>query len=245
MTGSVISLVILLASSALAQVAPGNIDMSPSGVTANLGPGYSIATVSAADLSIPRRARVELQKANQLTAKGQLQKALQRLNRALAIDPDFAGAYNNLGVIYSLIGDSVNERKALERAVQLDDHCALAYLNLGRLQVASANYPGADLALRKASSLNPADPVSLILLSYSQLLQKHFDDAIATSQRAHALGKPHAFAHHLAARAFEGERQFTRAIAELKRCLEEEPTGSRADDARRELEIVQNLQPAQ
>jgi len=236
---------LLMVRLATAQGGPENVDTSPSGVPESLARSYSVASISAADLSIPPRARKEFAKANALLERREFTKALQHLNHVVLLDPDFAGAYNNLGVIYSQLGDSVNERKVLEKAIALNDHFALAYLNLGRMDVASADFSDADTALGKASSFDRSDPVSLILLTYSELMQKHFDDAIVTSQRAHALSQPHAFAHRLAARAFEQEHQFTRAVAELKQCLQEEPTGARADSARRELQIVQNLQHPQ
>lgn len=247
MTRSVFPLVILLAcllivSLAMAQGGPENVDMSPSASPANLARGYSVASISVADLSIPPRARKEFEKASVLIQKREFQKALERLNRAIAIDPGFAYAYNNLGVAYSHLGDFVSDRKALERALALNDHFALAYLNLGRLDITDADFPGAETALNKASNFDPQNAVTLILLTYSQLMQKHFDDALATSQRAHALSQPHAFAHRIAARALEQQHQYAQAIAELKVCIDEEPTGSRADSARRELEIVQNLQ---
>lgn len=246
MTRSVFSLVILLAcllfvGFALAQ-GPENIDMYPSGVPASLERSYPLASISVADLSIPPRARKEFEKASELIQKREFQKALERLNRAIAIDPAFALAYNNLGVVYSHLGDSVSDRKALERAIALSDHFALAYENLGRLDITDADFSGAEAALQKASNFDPQNPVTLILLGYSELMQNHFDGAIATSQKAHALNQPHAFAHRIAARALEQEHQYPEAIAELKVCLAEEPAGSRADAARRELEIVQNLQ---
>ena len=64
------------------------------------------------------------------------------------------------------------------------------------------------------------------------------------SGRAHLLEKPHAFAHRVAARAWEQERHWDRAVAELKRFLAEDPDGPLSDSVRRELEIVQGVQAA-
>ncbi len=52
--------------------------------------------VSAADLGIPARARKELDKANELLARQELEQAVQRLNKAIEIYPAYAVAYNNL-----------------------------------------------------------------------------------------------------------------------------------------------------
>jgi hypothetical protein len=76
------------------------------------------------------------------------------------------------------------------------------------------------------------------MLSYSEFMDRRFDEAIASTRKAHALEEPHAFVHRVAARAFEQQRQRANAIAELELFLKEEPSGPRADAASKELEIV-------
>jgi tetratricopeptide (TPR) repeat protein len=206
--------------------------------------GPASAFVSASDLGIPGRARKELDKASELADKQQLAQAVQKLNKAISIYPSYALAYNNLGVLYARLGDSVREREALQKAISLNDHFVLPYINLGRMHMAAGDFPATETALGKAFTLDPADPMTLILLSYSQFMDRRFDEAIATSHKAHAVGKPHAFVHRVAARAFEQQRQGASAIAELELFLKEEPRGPRADAARKELEVVKAVLPA-
>jgi tetratricopeptide (TPR) repeat protein len=206
--------------------------------------GPASAFVSASDLGIPSRARKELDKASELAGKQQLAQAVQKLNKAISIYPSYALAYNNLGVLYARLGDSVREREALQKAISLNDHFVLPYINLGRMHMAAGDFPAAETALDKAFTLDPADPMTLILLSYSQFMDRRFDEAIATSHKAHAVGKPHAFVHRVAARAFEQQRQGASAIAELELFLNEEPHGPRADAARKELEVIKAVLPA-
>lgn len=194
--------------------------------------------VSPSDLGVPSRARKEFEKANELMGRRDLPQAIQKLNKAISIYPAYAVAYNNLGVIYSRLGDPVRERESLQRAINVNDHFALAYLNLGRLNIAAGDFPGAETALDKASALDPTDLMTLVLLSYSKFMDRRFDEAIATTRKAHALDEPHAFAHRVAARAFEQQRQRANAIAELELFLKEEPSDPRADAVRKELEIV-------
>ena len=201
------------------------------------------AFVSASDLGVPSRARKEFDKANELIGRHELGQAIQRLNRAISICPSYAVAYNNLAVLYARFGEATREREALQKAISLNDHFALAYVNLGRMNVAAGDFPAAETALVKASAFDPSDPMALILLSWAEFNQRRFDEAIATSRKAHALEKPHAFVHRVAARAFEQQRQLTSAIAELGLFLKEEPTGPRADAARKELEVVKAALP--
>lgn len=203
----------------------------------------SSAFVSASDLAIPTRARREFDKANELIRRQELEQAMKKLKKAIAIYPRYTVAYNNLAVIYSQLGDQAGEDEALEKAISLNPSFALAYVNFGRMNVHAGKYPAAELALQKAASLNPADAATLILLSYSQFMEKNFDGAIASSRKAHLLDSPHAFAHRVAARAFEQEKQGTKAIAELEMFLREEPSGAHADAVRHEIEVVRAALP--
>jgi len=201
------------------------------------------AFVSASDLGVPSRAHKEFDKARTLIGKQELAQAIRELNKAISIYPGYAVAYNNLGVIYSRLEDPVREREALQKAISLNNHFALAYINLGKMNIAAGDFPAAESALDKASTLTPPDSMTLILLSYAEFMNRRFDEAIVTSHKAHALEIPHAFAHRVAARAFEQQRQGASAIAELELFLKEEPTGPRADAAREELEIVKAVLP--
>jgi tetratricopeptide (TPR) repeat protein len=201
------------------------------------------AFVSASGLAVPKRAKKELDRSNELIRNGELQQAIAKLKKATEIYPQYALAYNNLGVLYSRLGDRVHENEALQKAISLDPSFALAYVNVGRMDMKGNDYPEAEAAFNKALSFNPTDAITLILLSYSEFMDKSFDAAIATSQKAHSLDKPHAFAHRVAARAFEQEKQGAKAIAELEIFLKEEPSGPRADAARHEIEVVRAALP--
>jgi tetratricopeptide (TPR) repeat protein len=199
--------------------------------------------VSAQDLAVPSRARKELDRSNELIQKGELKQAIDKLKKAIAIYPQYALAYTNLGVLYSRMGDRVHENEVLQKAISLKPNFGLAYVNLGRMNMKANDYAAAEAAFSKALSFNPADEITLILLSYSEFMDRSFDQAIATSRKAHALERPHAFAHRVAARAFEEEKKGASAIAELEMFLKEEPSSLRADDARHEIDVVKSALP--
>lgn len=203
--------------------------------------GNPLASIS--DLGVPSRARKELDKANELISKQELDQAIRKLNKAISIYPAYALAYNNLGVIYSRLGDLAQEREALEKAISLNDHFALAYLNLGKMNLVAGDFKEALTEFDKASTFDPADPTTLILLAYAEFKQGHFDEAIATTRKAHAMEKSHAFAHRVAARVFEKQGQPANAIAELELFLKEAPAGSAADSVREELKTVRTTLP--
>lgn len=194
--------------------------------------------VSAADLAVPAKAKKDFVKATELASREDFAKAIQALHHAIAIYPAFAGAYNNLGVLYQRLGDPVQERDSLQKAIDIDDHYVLAFLNLGRMRIRAQDFAGAEVPLRRAAALAPNDPMPLLLLAFSQLMERRFDEAVATSRRAHSLGISHALVHRIAARALEQQGQTTSAAAELESFLSEEPSGSRSGEARKELDMV-------
>ena len=201
-------------------------------------------TISMADLGIPVRAQKEFDRANQWVAKQDLTRAIQSLNRAIDIYPAYADAYNNLGVVYARLGDRVREREVLQKAISINDHFAPAYVNLGRMNISTGDFASAETALNKAAALDPTDAMTLVLLTYAEFMDHHLDQVIATSQKAHTLQGTHAFVHQVAARAYEQKHDAANAVTELEQFLKEEPQGTRADIARKELASVRAIRTA-
>jgi tetratricopeptide (TPR) repeat protein len=204
--------------------------------------GKSISPlVTAVDLNIPRNARKEFDKASEFMAKQNWTKAIEKLQQTTAIYPGYAVAYNNMAVAYAHLGDLTRERESLEKAIRINDHLALAYLNLARMNLSMNDFPHAEILLRHAATLDSSDPITLILLAYSELMNHHLDEAIATCRKTHGLPHPHAFAHRLAARALEKENKIAESVAELHLFLAEEQPGPRAESARQELALLQSI----
>ena len=193
-------------------------------------------SVAAVDLNVPDTARKEFDKATKSMSNQNWSKALQQLNRAIGLYPQYAPAYNNMGVVYGHLNDSAHEHEALEKAISVNDHFVPAYLNLAKLCVKERNPAHAETLLESVSRLEAPDAETLMLLAEAQLLNKHFDAAIASARSAHSLPHEHlAVVHYIAARAFEHENRLSEALAELQVFLKEEPQGVRADHVREEI----------
>jgi tetratricopeptide (TPR) repeat protein len=197
--------------------------------------------VAVVDLKVPRNARREFDKANEFMAKQNWTKAIEKLHQATTIYPDYADAYNNLAVVYGHLGDQIRAREALEKAINVNDHLVLAYVNLARMKIAMKDFPGAEILLQEASTLDPTDVITLTLLAYAQLMDQRPDEAIATCYKAHSRPHAPALVHRIAARALERKNQMIDAIAELQLFLNEEQLGPSAESARKELATLQSL----
>jgi tetratricopeptide (TPR) repeat protein len=194
------------------------------------------AATSVSDMKIPKRAAKEFDKASHEMEEQQWGAAVGSLERAISMYPQYAAAYNNLGVVYARIGDRGREAEALQRAMAVDSHYVPAHVNLGRMEIAEKKFAEAESELKAATALDPENGIILLLLTYAEYMDHHFDDAIKDCNRVHALNNvPHAFAHWSAAFALEQKHQIAEAGGEFRMFVKEEPTGQRADDARKEL----------
>jgi len=202
------------------------------------------ATVSANDLKVPKKASQEFDKATKLIAKQQWQKAIDQLNKALALYPSYAEAYNNLGVAYARLGDPAKEREALQKAIAANDHFAPAFVNLARMEMKENNFAAAEANLNKATTADPTDARTLALLAQVQLLDHHYQDAIASAGKVHGMSHgAFPLVHYIAARACERLNRLADAVSQLKLFLTEEPAGERAAAARQEMAAIQKQLP--
>jgi tetratricopeptide (TPR) repeat protein len=203
------------------------------------------ATVSVGDLRVPKDASQEFDKATELIAKQQWQKAIDHLTKALSLYPGYVQAYTNLGVIYARLGQPDKEREALEKAIGLSDHFAPALINLAKLEMRLQNFVAAEADLKKAVAGSTIDGSSMVLLAQAQLLNLHYEDAIASARNVHDMFPgPHALVHYIAARACERLKRFPEAIRELKLYLSEAPSGAFTASAKQELAALEQLPPS-
>jgi len=197
-------------------------------------------TVNAAELQVPDKARKEFRKASEAMSREDWNKARDDLLKAVALYPNYAAAYNNLGVVYSRLNQPAQESDALQKAIAADDHYTPAYVNFGELCIRQNDYAGAERQLQKAIELDPQNAKAYMLLADAQLLNGEYDAAIASAKQAHAL--PHdklVLTHYILAKAYEHQNRTQDAIAELQAFLKEEPQGPRADHMREEMKQLQ------
>ena len=202
-------------------------------------PGQKVAAsafVSVSELGVPNSAEKEFNKASRLISKQEWAKAAERLHKAIAIYPRYAAAYNNLGAVYSHMGDLAQAKQALQSAIALNDRMVSAYVNLGRVSFTAQDFPGVETSMGKALSLAAPNVTEFALLAYAQLANRHFDETIATSRQAHRSQlSHHAVLHLLAAGAEDIQGKDEAATMDLRQYLDEEPSGPRAEEVRKAI----------
>lgn len=192
-------------------------------------------TIASVDLNVPRSAEKEFEKGVKAMARNDLAEAQARFQRAIQTYPQYASAYNHLGVLYMRQGMAAEGQQAFEKAVSLNDRYANALINLVkvRAQQQQQDLNEIERLLQQALSVEPMNPEGLLLLANVQLLTGRPGEAFTTARRVH--DQPHeAFpaCHYVAARALEAQNNPAGAIAEYLLLLQESPTGPAADRAR-------------
>ncbi len=199
--------------------------------------GSKQGSVSAQDLNIPPKAKKEFNKAGDAMQEADWEKANEHLEKAVAIYPKYAAAYNNLGAVAMRQNDLPRAQSWFEKAIELNDSSGSAYVNLGRLYLKKRDFEGAARLMGRSLAVDPNNPEALAMLADCEVAGGHYDEAIANVRRVHAVAHERfAVAHLIAAAAYEKQNHAKDAGAEYEQFLKEDPNSPRAASARRALE---------
>ena len=105
---------------------------------------------TAAPHEAPREARKAAQKAEHLSAKGNHQEAIELLRHALAIDPEYYEAGNNLALELEAAGKKDEAELEFRRLIETAPQHVLAFTNLANLLAAQGRYAGVEKVARQS-----------------------------------------------------------------------------------------------
>jgi Ca-activated chloride channel family protein len=204
------------------------------------------ASVSKLDLKAPGKAKREYDKGYQLLLRKDYPGAIEHLGSAIQIYPSYVAAHNALGSAYLAQDKNEEARLEFDKAVALDDHLPNSYLNLGCAALALKQYPAAEDALQKASSIAPLDLQLHTALAYGQFLNHDYPAVIETAHQVHQhKHKNAALVHYFAAGAWAAQNNLTEAQQEMETLLREDPKSETADQFRKILADMKTEQVAE
>ena len=132
---------------------------------------------------VPRRAEREFQRALAAREKGDREMAILSFRKAIAIDPDFCAALNDLGVSY-LETDRIDLAiEQFDKAVAIDPHAPKPYANLAIAYLRKGEYADAERAARRVIDLDRAGTHGHLALGVSLVLQNKYTDQMERSLR--------------------------------------------------------------
>jgi tetratricopeptide (TPR) repeat protein len=197
-------------------------------------------TISTSELQVPQKAREGFEKAEKQFAAGATDDAVESLRKAIEIYPQYARAYNNLGVVLISKGDIPGAVDAFQKSIKVDDKFVPGMINLARLDLRQQEPAQAQTYSEKALAIEPTNPEALTLLAHAQFYQSRYAEAAATVGRLHAL--PHdgfADTHLVAAEAYQKLGKNEEALRECKAFLKENPNSPRAEQVRSAMKVLE------
>jgi tetratricopeptide (TPR) repeat protein len=121
---------------------------------------------------VPPQARKAFEKGKQAQAKGNHQQAEELFRQAIAIDPKFADAYNDLGASQAELGDLPASIESFQKAIDIVPEHRVALANLCIALAKTRRYDEASAAARRALQFTPESSTLRYILATSLLLVK-------------------------------------------------------------------------
>jgi Tfp pilus assembly protein PilF len=189
--------------------------------------GRSTVSLQQLQHKVPPPAQKAYQKGEQAASKGNLEEACTHFEEAVAIDPEFADAYNDLGAAQADLKKLPEAAAQFQKAIDLVPEHPMALPNLSIVLAKMKNYHDAGEVARRALKVAPASGRIHYILAISILAEHgNLDEVIAHLERA-AADVPSA---HLTAAELLAQRGRS---PEAIRHLEEYLAGAAPDDAKR------------
>jgi TolB-like protein len=168
---------------------------------------------------------------SKLTHEGYGQ-GLDYLNRAIALDPHYALAYEGLAYCYLTASDWVippndalpQMKEAATRALQLDDTLGAAHVWLGMAELGvDRDWVSAEVEFKRAIELDPNDVTAHEFYGIYLLAAGRFDQAIAEARRGCEIEPLSPETNTSLGMSFYFSRRFDEAIRQLRFTVEIEP----------------------
>jgi serine/threonine protein kinase/tetratricopeptide (TPR) repeat protein len=166
------------------------------------------------------------------TAEG-LRQAIERLERAVELDPEFAIAHSELADCYALLnwyveppppGAWERAKESALRAVEADPNLAEAHASLGFVKLHyDRDWIDAERELRKAIQLKPSNQVAHRWYAYSLSAMGRHDEAYAEIERARQISPQSAVIATAVANVLFLAGKFDEAVAQARKSLETDP----------------------
>lgn len=172
------------------------------------------------------------------TVSNEEESAIEEYTQAIALNPDYAEAYNNRGIAYYNRGLSSGDQSQFERAVKdfrkviaLKPGSYSAHFAQGAIYVYQEKYDRALGELNKAIALDPDEGVAYVGRGFVYMQEKSKDlaKAVEDFSKVIARGGPwSAMAHVNRGAILVGGKQYDRAIDDYSKAIELGPRNAQA-----------------
>ncbi len=167
--------------------------------------------------TVPEKARKQYRRAMRQHRKGNTDKAIAGLEKALEVDEKFVAAHASLGVVFLKLEQYDQALEHLQKAARLDPTSAPVYTNASIALFSVHRFHDAEAAARAAIRLDAGDPLAHHILGLSLMLTDRHTEEALTSLRHAAKSSPRAGL--AAAQLLLDMNRVEEAVRELRRYL--------------------------
>lgn len=202
----------------------------------NTGPA---SVVNAALAGVPQPAAALYLKALESEGAGDNNKALEQLQQAVALYPEFSLALNEIGVIYQRLGQLDKALLALSAAVKIAPEVFELRLNYGIVLMKNKQFREAEAELRRATELKETSTVAHLYHGKALIQLRDYPQAEKELQYVVKVGGGDlAMAYRFLGALYNERGENKLAIESLEKYLSLEPKAKDADSVR---EIIKQL----
>jgi Tfp pilus assembly protein PilF len=202
-----------------------------------------INTVSARELSIPRKAHDQMQKGlTLLYGKSDYQGSLKPFEEAIQEYPEYYEAYAQMGVAYMKLADTANSEKAFRKSVDVSHkRYQDAYLGLAELSLNGHRFADAETLARKAVEIDPNSWRAQSQLARALVQLHRASEAEPTAVAAVKLKDDNPTLYLLLANIHMQLQNDRAQLDDLNHYLKLAPAGPFADQARQQRDQLQQF----
>ncbi|MGO9269333.1 MAG: tetratricopeptide repeat protein [Terriglobia bacterium] len=215
-----------------------DITLKPAGSSAS----PSASRFSRTDALAPGKARREWEKGTRALASRKLDEAQAHFEKAVAAYPCYARAHTDLALTLMQEGESPHAEAPLKKSIECDPDYLGAYFHLGRLLNAQQRFTESRRVLAEGVRRAPSSWSFYFVLAQADFGLKDYPNAEQEYRRAQSFGvaAPPVIHERLAA-VYLKENEYSKAYAEMRAYLAEDPG---AHDAAAIRTVMQQLQSA-
>jgi tetratricopeptide (TPR) repeat protein len=140
-----------------------------------------IVTVHQLKHSPPGEAREAFRKGRRFLEKHQVDEAITWLGKAVAIDPGYTDAYNDLAAVYINTGRADKAIPLLNSAIDIDPNWGLAHFNLAIAYLSVNELSQAERTARRMAEIDAGSAQAAFLLGLSLLMENRFTSETQTA----------------------------------------------------------------
>jgi Tfp pilus assembly protein PilF len=192
---------------------------------------------------VPKDALESYKRGMQFAQKDDRKKAVEQLNEAVRVYPNFGPALSELGTLYLQLNEMSKLAETMEALLKLEPNDSRAHLNLGIALFNQKKFPEAESHLREAVKIRNNDPAAHYYLGMTLVSTRQYSEAEKELELAiNNGGENLPLAHKYLGGLYLSSKKNQQAADELEKYLKLDP---KAADAERIRGTIKDLRSKQ